>query len=88
MSDKFANSSDSATSPSRLTFDIVPHAANALPEVTKALYVGGGGDITLRSIDANADTLFKAVPQGAILDVRASHVRAAGTTATFLVGMA
>lgn len=89
MSDKFGNSSDSATSPARLTFDITPHATNALPAVTKGIYVGGGGDITLRSIDGAADTLFKAVPQGTILDVRASHVRAgAGTTASFLVGLA
>lgn len=49
--------------------------------------MGGGGDLTVRLTGDSADQLFKNVPAGAILDIRLTHVRATGTTATFLVGL-
>lgn len=85
---KQAQADSAVQDPSRAPFDIVPHATNALPAVTQSIYVGGGGDVTLRAVDNNADTLFKAVPAGTTINVRASHVRVAGTTASFLVGFA
>ena len=56
--------------------------------MTKAIYVGGQGDVTLRAIESDADVTFRNVPSGAILDVRTANIRATGTTATDIVGLA
>lgn len=88
MADRFDGYSDSVSSPASVTAAITPHATNPLAYTTKGIYVGTGGDITLRCARDSADTLFKAVPAGTILPVRATHVRAAGTTAADLVALA
>lgn len=85
---KQAQADSAVQDPSRAPFDIVPHATNPLPAITQAIYVGGGGDITLRAVDNNEDTLFNDVPVGTTINVRASHVRVEGTSASFLVGLA
>ena len=85
---EFETYADSPTSPADNAFAIIPHASDELPRITKAIYVGGAGDITLRPLTNSEDVLFKNVPTGMILDVRARAVRASGTTATFLVGLA
>ena len=53
---------------------------------TRALWIGGAGNVTL--IDANNNTTtFSAVPVGTVLPVRASRVKATGTTATLIVAL-
>ena len=84
--DKFGAYATTLDAPARSAFAIVPHATDELAEVTRALYVGTGGDIALVDAAGNAVT-FKAVPQGSVLPVRARAVRVAGTTAADLVGL-
>ncbi len=69
-------------------YPITPHDTDPLPVVPKAIYVGTAGDVTLRGIGAEADVTFRNCPAGVELMVRASHVRATGTTASDLVAMA
>lgn len=69
-------------------YAIAPHDIDPLPVVPKAIYVGTGGDVTLRGIGAAGDVTFRNVPAGMIIDVRASHVRATGTTAADLIALA
>lgn len=88
MTDPFANQVDSLCTPSRAPFAIVPQDGTGLPIVPKAIYVGTGGTVVLRGIDGVADVTLRNVPSGQILDIRASHVRATGTTASDLVGLA
>lgn len=88
MPDNFSGLSDTVSSPATRCFSIVPHATNDLPTVTKAFYVGGAGDVTLRAVGDMADVTFKNIAAGSIIDVRVQAVRVAGTTATFLVGLA
>ena len=87
MTDKFASCADSVAAPARSASALVPHDVNALPNTPKALYVGGGGSIVCRLVDDGADVTFVGVPAGAFLPVRASHVRATGTTATSIVAL-
>jgi hypothetical protein len=87
-SDRFSSYADSPDSPANHAFAIVPSDSAELPIVTKAIYVGSSGDVTLRPLRAAADVTYRNVPDGAYLTVRASHVRATGTTATDLVGEA
>jgi hypothetical protein len=88
MPDSFDAFGDSPTAPSRAPYSIVPHDSDPLPTVTKAIYVGTGGQVMLRGVAGGADVTYKNVPSGAYLEVRASHVRATGTTAADLVGEA
>lgn len=86
--DKFQNSSDSLIAPAQACFSITPDDADDLLQVTKAIYVGDGGDITLRSVDGPSDVTFLNVPTGAILDVRVQAIRATGTSASSIIGLA
>jgi hypothetical protein len=56
----------------------------------RGIYVGGTGDVKIRSGGLNgatSDVVFKAVPVGTILRVKAIRVFTTGTTATNLVGL-
>ena len=86
--DKFDHLADGLTAPSEDTFAVTPDDTAELPQITKALYVGAGGDITLRASRSESDTLFRNVPSGATLDVRVRAVRATGTNASDLIGLA
>lgn len=79
---------DGVTTSSCFPFPITPHATNEIDPLPKAIYVGTGGDIVLRGVRGVVDVTFKNVPSGAILDIRAQYIRAAGTTAANLVGLA
>ena len=70
----------------RMAFTIVPHASNNHPRSTRAIYVGGAGNIAVVNEDDTVVT-FTAVPVGAILPVTSKRVNAVGTTATLLVGL-
>ncbi len=69
-------------------YAIVPHDTDPLPVVPKAFYVGTGGDIVVRGIGGDQDVTFRNCLAGMTLCVRASHVRATGTTAADLVALA
>ena len=79
--------SDTAWSPARNHAAVVTHNTNPLATVPKALFVGTGGNIALRAVDATADVLFKNLPSGSILPVRAQYVRTTNTTAADIVAI-
>lgn len=86
--DNFSNHSDTVSGPSREPFAVIPHDVNSLSEIPKRIYIGTGGNVTLRGVDAIADVTYKNVGSGVYLDVRPSHIRATGTTATDIIGEA
>jgi hypothetical protein len=88
MTDIFNQYDDSLLAPAMNAFAISPHDINGLQLVTKAIYVGSGGNVTLRPAGSNADVTYFNVPSGSYLTVRASYVRATGTTASQMVGEA
>lgn len=57
---------------------------NAQP-VGRGLFVGTGGNVTMRLVDDSADTLWKNIPSGSLLAVRPAFIRATGTTAADMV---
>jgi hypothetical protein len=86
MTDSFRTHARSLTSPPEHALAIVPDDGADLPQVTRALYVGGGGDVALVMRGGEAVS-FLAVPGGTLLPVRARRVRASGTTATGIIGL-
>ena len=86
--DRFTGYADAPDSPAADAFAITPSDSVELPVVTKAIYVGTGGHVTLRPLRASADVTYRNIPSGSYLTIRASYVRAAGTTASDLIGEA
>jgi hypothetical protein len=66
-------------------FAVTPAAAE-LPVVTRALMVGGGGDVAVLMRNGDALTLPGLQP-GAVYPIRVVRVLAVGTTATGIVGL-
>ena len=62
-------------------------SANMLVAKLAAMCERMTGDLTVRAARDAADHVWKAVPAGSILPIRASHVRATGTTAANLLGL-
>jgi hypothetical protein len=87
MPDPFQSHADRLADPARRAFAVTPNDAAELQLLPKALLIGGAGTLTLRAIDAAADVTVTVVA-GQCLPIRASHVRATGTTATGIVALA
>jgi len=87
MTDKYQSYGESPSTPASASDVIAPHDINALMNISKAIYIGSGGTIILRLVNDSSDRIFTNLPAGGILPVRASHVRATGTTAGDLVAL-
>lgn len=74
-------------SPALNAFAVIPDNSQELTHVTRALFVGTGGDINLVLRDDNNEVLLKNVPSGGLLPVRAKLVKSTDTTAQDIVGL-
>ena len=86
MTDSFRRHSRSLTAPPEHGAAVVPDDARDLAAVTRALYVGGAGDLAVVMADGTR-LVFGAVPAGTLLPVRVARVLATGTSATRVVGL-
>lgn len=68
---------------------VVPSDTVKLGSATRALYVGGAGDLTVIMAGQTLDSpvTFKAVPVGTFLPISVSQVMATNTTATLIVAI-
>lgn len=88
LADPFRESIDSPTAPAQNCFPIIPSDSADLLTATKALYIGQGGDLNVVLVNATTAVVFRNVSTGTILDIRAKAVRATGTSASDIVGLA
>lgn len=65
---------------------VVTPSTSPLARVTRALYVGGAGNVNV-TMYGGGDCLFSGVPAGTILPIRVTHVLSTNTTATLIVAM-
>ena len=62
---------------------ITPHDTNDLPNVTREIRVGGGGDLRIMYPGpAQKVVTIPSLPAGAVIAIRARRILATGTTAT------
>lgn len=86
--DRFNETTDSLIAPARRCSGVEPSDTLEQPTVSKAVYVGIGGDLVVRCVDDDADVTFADVQAGTLLPIRVSHVRSTGTTAQAIVVLA
>lgn len=75
------------SSPARNAFAITPSDSADLAFLTRGIYVGGAGNLSVILADDTDPVSFVGVLAGTLLALRAKRVRATGTTATSLVGV-
>ena len=73
--------------PSDNYFAATPHDSNDEAFVSKALYIGGAGDVVAVMVDGTAVT-FTGALAGSVLPIRAKRVNSTSTTATGIVFLA
>lgn len=84
--DSFARFQTQDFSPATSAVAVTPHDTNELTYVTRAVYVGGGGNLKVTMADSGTVT-FTAVPTGTTLNIRCKVVFSTGTTATSIVAL-
>lgn len=68
MNDIFDSHTRSLTSPPENGTAVIPDNSTDLVHVTRAIYVGGGGDLALRLLDGT-DLVFANVAAGSLLPI-------------------
>lgn len=84
---KFAQNDNATQAPASYAFVITPDNTTDLEQVTRAIYVGGDGNIAVRLYGNSTHVDFVGVKAGTILPIRADRVRSTNTTATNLIGL-
>jgi hypothetical protein len=85
--DKQAQRGDTTDFPAKSLRAVTPHDTNELEYVSKALFIGTGGTLSLIAQEDTAAVTLANVAAGQIVPVRAKIVRATGTTATGIVAL-
>lgn len=87
MSDDFESNTAGLESPPSHVFAITPDDNNDLTKVTRGLMVGAGGDVAVVTLAGDSVTL-PSLAAGVQYGFRIVRVKATGTTATGIVGLA
>lgn len=86
MPDPFSSHATALDSPARRAASVTPADGTDLTTTARALWVGGGGNITLDTAGGDTVTIPN-IPDGAVLPVTARRIRSTGTTATNIVAL-
>lgn len=86
MTDSFETYNTGLTSPIREAVAVIPSDSIDLTDPTRAVYIGGAGDLDVTMVSGQRVT-FQSVMGGVAYPLRVARVWAAGTTATGIVGL-
>jgi hypothetical protein len=85
MADAFATSTVGLESPAIGAFVITKSDSELFVQPTRALWVGGGGNVAVQMVSGEQVTLSSVIT-GTLLPVRVNKVLSTGTTATSIIG--
>jgi hypothetical protein len=86
MTDPFANTQPSLSSPASAGNTVTPSDTATFLVPSRALYVGDGGSLAVRMLSGD-DLTFTAVSSGSFLPIRVVQVHSTGTTAGAIVAL-
>ena len=86
MKDRFSSHAPGLTAPLDEGFEVTPDDAVDLPEVTRAVFLGQGGDLAVQFPSGN-EVVFRNIKSGVLYPLRLSRILATGTTASDLLGL-
>jgi hypothetical protein len=86
MTDKFADFAVAPGGPLVGGFAITKSDATILAQPTRAVWVGGAGDLAVTYLDGTTDVL-QSVVAGTLLPIRVKQVLSTGTSATKISGL-
>jgi len=84
--DSFSAFPTTPISPARSASTVVPNDSVDLPHVSRALYVGQSGALTVEMADGGEVT-FEGLPAGSMLPIRVAKVKTTGTTAAAILSL-
>lgn len=87
MANKLYLGNQTISAPYMKAFAITPNDGTDLPTNTRAIYVGGAGNVAAILEGDTASVTFTAPPVGSILPIAAKRVLSTGTTATLLIAL-
>lgn len=86
MPDFWVNDRNEQWGPAHHAVAVTPNDGADLTDTTRALYVGGAGDVKVDMYGSGTVTLV-GVTAGTVLPIRADRVYSTGTTATSIVAL-
>ncbi|MEO0369816.1 MAG: hypothetical protein AAF231_00025 [Pseudomonadota bacterium] len=86
MTDDFSTHSETLTAPAAAAETITPSDTQDLAFVTRALYVGQGGDVAVE-LKSGDSVVLRNMQASVIYPLRVMRVLATGTTAADIVGL-
>lgn len=84
--DVFKDHTSSLTAPARRGATVTPSDDEPLAQVTRAIYVGGAGDVAVEMADGDS-VVFVGLTGGTLLPVRAARILATGTSAGAILAL-
>ena len=87
MADIFEANQAGLSSPAEHAAAVTPSDSADLANSSRALWVGGAGNVSLDLVGSGSAIVFLAVPEGSLLPIRAKRVRSTATTATNIVSI-
>ena len=87
MADRYNIGSSGLTGPATRSAAVTPSDSVDLPNVSRALWVGGAGNVAVMLADDTSAVTFVSVAAGTLLPLRVKRVMATNTTATSLVAI-
>ena len=84
--DDFVGHAVGLSSPATHAAAVTPSDTVDLTDVSRYLWVGAAGDVTVITLGGET-ALFKAVPAGTLIPIRATRVKATGTASTSITAM-
>lgn len=87
MADHVVRPGNSGIQASPYYVAITPNDGADLPIITRGIWVGGAGNLSVVCLNTGATVTFSGIPAGTLLPLQTARVRATNTTATLLVAM-